>query len=281
MMNHKVIGVDMGGTKIRAGLLSGTRLIKESTKETPAKKSEKVVIDCLIQTIEKVIDPDSIGIGIGVPGLVDAKKGIVYDVTFIPSWKEVHLKEILENYFKIPVFVNNDSNCFALGEKFFGKGIHCSNFVAVTLGTGLGSGIIIENRLYSGTYTGAGEFGCISYKNSTIEDHCASGFFTRMGTNGEDLYLAAKNGDPKALAAFSTYGNNLSEAVKIILYTCDPEMIILGGSISNAWEFFIDSLWKGLEDYMFPVVLKTLKIEKSTLKDSAIFGAVGLVYNYS
>jgi glucokinase len=280
MIERKMIGVDMGGTKIHAGLISGKEIIAQNTLETPSKESEKVVMDRLIETIEKVYHSDCEGIGIGVPSVVDWKKGIVYNVTFIPSWKEVHVKEILENHFKIPVYVNNDSNCFALGEKFFGKGKDSSNFVAVTLGTGLGSGIIIENQLYSGTYTGAGEVGCIAYKNATIEDYCASGFFKQFNVNGEELWKAAKQGDKKAIELFSDFGKNLSDAFKIILYTFDPEMIILGGSISNAFEFFIDAVWKGLDDFMFPVVLKTLKIEKSNLKNGAVLGAAALVYNF-
>jgi len=280
MIERKIIGVDMGGTKIHAGLISGHSLVIEKKMETPAKESEKAVIDRLIETIEGVYYPGSEGIGIGVPGLVDSKKGIVYNVTFIPSWKEVRIREILENHFQIPVFVNNDSNCFALGEKYFGKGMDCSDFLAITLGTGLGSGVIINNRLYGGTYTGAGEVGCISFKDKTIEDYCAGGFFNSQGLTGEKMYDAAKNGDAKALNVFAEFGNNLSEAIKIILYTYDPEMIILGGSISNAYDFFIDSVWKGLEDFMFPVVLKTLRIEKSVLENAAILGAAALVYNF-
>jgi glucokinase len=280
MLKRKIIGVDMGGTKIHAALISGTEIISECTLDTPAKESEKAVIDRLIEAIQAVLQSDCEGIGIGVPSVVDAKKGIVYNVVAIQSWKEVHLKEILENHFKIPVYINNDSNCFALGEKFFGKGIDAANFVGVTIGTGLGSGIIIDNKLYHGVNTGAGEIGSISYKDGIIEQYCASEFFTSRGFDGEELYLAAKKGDQKAKDFFNEYGKNLSEVVKIILYSFDPELIILGGSISNAHEFFIDAVWKGLDDFMYPVGLKTLKIEKSELNNSAVLGAAALVYNY-
>jgi glucokinase len=281
MSERKIIGVDMGGTKIHTSLILGKEIISECILDTPAKESEKIVLDRLIRTIEQVYQPGCEGIGIGVPSVVDWKKGIVYDVVAIPSWKEVHVKKILENHFKIPVYVNNDSNCFALGENFFGKGIDSANFVGVTIGTGLGSGIIIENKLYQGVNTGAGEIGSISYKDGIIEQYCASEFFTTLGLDGEALYLAAKKGDQKALAIFKDYGRNLSEMVKIVLYAYDPEMIILGGSISNAYEFFIDAVWKGLDDFMFPVELKNLKIEKSELKNSAVLGAAALVYNYN
>jgi glucokinase len=281
MLERKIIGVDMGGTKIHASLISGREIVSEYIIDTPAKESEKIVIERLIEAIEKVFQPGCEGIGIGVPSVVDWKKGIVYDVVAIPSWKEVHLKEILENHFKIPVYINNDSNCFALGEKFFGKGIDFENFVGVTIGTGLGSGIIIKNKLYHGVNTGAGEVGSISYKDGIIEQYCASQFFTSLGLDGEELYMAAKNGDIKALSIFNEYGKNLSEVVKVIVYAFDPEVIILGGSISSAFEFFIDALWKGLDDFMYPVVLKTLKIEKSELKNSAVLGAAALVYDFS
>ncbi|WP_281238673.1 ROK family protein [Flavobacterium praedii] len=280
MLERKTIGVDMGGTKIHASLISGKEIISECTLDTPAKESEKAVLDRLIEAIEQVFQSDCEGIGIGVPSVVDSEKGIVYDVVAIPSWKEVHLKEILENHFKTPVYVNNDSNCFALGENFFGKGINASNFIGVTIGTGLGSGIIIDNKLYHGANTGAGEIGSISYKDGIIEQYTASEFFTSKGLDGEELYKAAKNGDQKALVTFEEYGKNLSEVVKIILYAYDPEVIILGGSISNAFEFFIEAVWKDLEDYMYPIALKTLKIEKSELKNSAVLGAAALVYNF-
>jgi glucokinase len=279
-LERKVIAVDMGGTKIHASLISGKEIISEFTIDTPSKESEKAVIDCLILAIEKVYEPNCDGIGIGVPSVVDSKNGIVYDVVAIPSWKEVPLKEILENHFKIPVHVNNDSNCFALGEKFFGKGIAHSNFVGVTIGTGLGSGIIINNKLYQGVNTGAGEVGSISFKDGIIEQYCASEFFTSNGLDGEKFYELAQKGDKKALAVFEEYGTNLAEVIKIILYSFDPEIIILGGSISNAFNHFIEAVWKGLDDYMYPIALKTLKIKKSELNNSALFGAAALVYNF-
>lgn len=281
MSERKIIGVDMGGTKIHSSLILGKEIISECILDTPAKESEKVVLDRLIKAIEQVYQPGCEGIGIGVPSVVDWKEGIVYDVVSIPSWKEVHVKKILEDHFKIPVYVNNDSNCFALGENFFGKGIDVANFVGVTVGTGLGSGIIIENKLYQGVNTGAGEIGSISYKDGIIEQYCASEFFISRGLDGEELYLKAKKGDPEALEIFKDYGKNLSEVVKIVLYAYDPETIILGGSISNAYEFFMDAVWQGLQDFMFPVELKKLKIEKSELKNSAVLGAAALVYNFN
>lgn len=275
-MTTKIIGVDMGGTKMQAGLVSD-KFIHVETISTPALEKEQVVLNQLIQLIEKVIEPDCTGIGIGVPSVVDSKKGIVYDVVAIPSWKEVHLKQKLESHFKIPVRVNNDSNCFALGEKFYGKGQGCSNFVAVTLGTGMGCGIVINDKLFEGANSGAGEIGCIPFREGIVEHYTAGAFFNSMNVDGAELYKRATANDAEALAIFKLYGGNLAEAIKMILYAYDPERIILGGSISQAYEFFIDAVWKGLEDFLYPKSLTRLKIEKSTLQNSAVLGAAALL----
>lgn len=277
MATKSIIGVDMGGTKIQAGVVSDNKLVTLETVPTPAGEAEQVVLHQLIQLIEKLIKPNCKGIGIGVPSVVDSKKGIVYDVVAIPSWKEVHLKQKLESHFKIPVRVNNDSNCFALGEKFYGKGRGCSNFVAVTLGTGMGCGIVINDKLFEGANSGAGEIGCIPFREGIVEHYTASAFLNSMNVDGAELYKRATANDAEALAIFKLYGGNLAEAIKMILYAYDPERIILGGSISQAYEFFIDAVWKGLEDFLYPKSLTRLKIEKSTLQNSAVLGAAALL----
>lgn len=277
MATKSIIGVDMGGTKIQAGVVSDNKLVTLETVPTPAGEAEQVVLHQLIQLIGKLIKSNCKGIGIGVPSVVDSKKGIVYDVVAIPSWKEVHLKQKLESHFKIPVRVNNDSNCFALGEKFYGKGRGCSNFVAVTLGTGMGCGIVINDKLFEGANSGAGEIGCIPFREGIVEHYTASAFFNSMNVDGAELYKRTTANDAEALAIFKLYGGNLAEAIKMILYAYDPERIILGGSISQAYEFFIDAVWKGLEDFLYPKSLTRLKIEKSTLQNSAVLGAAALL----
>lgn len=276
-MTTKIIGVDMGGTKMQAGLVSD-KLVHLETMPTPAREKEQVVLNQLIQLIEKVIKPDCIGIGIGVPSVVNSKQGIVYDVVAIPSWKEVHLKQKLEGHFKIPVRVNNDSNCFALGEKFYGKGQGCSTFVAITLGTGMGCGIIINDKLFEGANSGAGEIGCIPFREGRVEHYTASAFFKSLNADGAQLFKQAMAKDAAALAVFKQYGENLAVAIKMILYAYDPELIVLGGSISQAYEFFIDATWKGLDDFLYPKSLTRLKIEKSTLQNSAVLGAAALFH---
>lgn len=172
------IGVDLGGTNMRAGRISDNRLIEQASRPTPkdAKKCEDT-LEILLEAIRAVWNEDVKGIGIGVPSVVDRKKGIVYDVVNIPHWKEVHLKELLESQFNVPVYVDNDANCFALGERFFGEGRNYENFVGLTIGTGLGGGIIQQGKLLSDANCGSGEFGMLPYKDEILEYFCSGSYF--------------------------------------------------------------------------------------------------------
>ena len=158
----KIIGVDIGGTKISAALVIDGKITKQHSCPTPGDQPVETVINAIKHCIESIFDTEALGIGIGVPGLIDLENNYVINVVNIPKWNKVPLKGILEKSFNKLVVVNNDANCFALGEKHYGKGKFYKNFVGVTLGTGLGAGIVINDRLYSGSYCGAGEFGMMS-----------------------------------------------------------------------------------------------------------------------
>ncbi len=151
------IGVDLGGTNIRAALIDGQTIIRKAKSPCPAKGTCEEVLETVAGLICEVLCEGVEAIGIGVPSVVDTRRGIVYNVANIPSWVEVPLKDILEKRFGIPVNINNDSNCFTLGESRFGKGQGFGSMVGVTLGTGVGSGIIIDGKLYEGRNAGAGE----------------------------------------------------------------------------------------------------------------------------
>ena len=153
------------------------------------------------------------------------------------------IRGILEREFGLPVFVDNDANCFAFGEKIFGKGREFSNFVGVTLGTGVGSGIISAGRLLPDANCGSGEFGEVRIGGVKFDDWCGSHFFPdETGMSGAELSVLARMGDAKALKAFEEYGRRLSELVKLIVLVLDPEAVIFGGSIAKSFDFFGDAI---------------------------------------
>ncbi len=279
-MAKNIIGVDLGGTNARAALVSDQRLGEVSTAKINPDGSVDEVLEQLCGLIDHVKPRDIDGIGIGVPSVVDLARGIVYDVQNIPSWKEVPIKSILEKRYSVPVLANNDANCFALGEKHFGKGIGYRSVIGLIVGTGFAGGIIVDGKLYPGMNCGAGEFGMIPYLDSIYEHYCAGQYFTRqVGQTGAELFQRAVEGSQEAIEAFSKFGHHLGEGIKMIVYAYDPQMIILGGSVRRAFRFFEEAMWESIRSFAFSPAIKSLKIEVSELEHVALLGAAALHYD--
>lgn len=281
MNDKKIIGIDLGATNIRAGLVNGNQLSQIISKRINSGGSVDVVMNDIFELVNSLMDDRVSAIGIGVPSVVDVKQGIVYDVQYIPSWKEVHLKKIMEERFQIPVLVNNDANCFTLGEYYFGKGAGCENLVGLTIGTGLGAGIIINHRLFAGPNCGAGEFGMAEYLDHCYEYYASGQFFQNVyHTDGQEVYEKAKAGDLWAQQLYAEMGTHLGNAIKMIMYTYDASFIILGGSVRFAWPFFQKTMWQRINTFAYSTSIANLKIELSDLENSGILGAAGLYYDH-
>jgi glucokinase len=270
-----LVGVDLGGTNVRAGLVQNGRIIAFEARPHPPKANAEAIIDEICQTITKVLRPGVSGIGVGVPTLVN--KGIVYSPNNIPSWKVVPLQKILERRFHVPVILNNDAKCFALGELHFGAGRAYQNLVGLIVGTGLGAGVIINGKLYSGSNGGAGEIGSIAYKEKDFEYYCSGRFFQReFGLDGGALFVRAKNGDRKAQAMFAAFGDDFAHVIMALLYAYDPEIIVLGGSVSKAYSYFEGRMREKLKEFHFQNSLKHLKIVQSKKANIAVLAAASL-----
>ncbi|WP_037373384.1 ROK family protein [Salinimicrobium xinjiangense] len=276
-MNKKVVGVDIGATKTRIGIVLDAQVIRETEFPTSSEASKQQILDELTAGIEELAGTDFIGIGIGVPGLIDEENGILFDLLNIPALKEVRLKEHLEQHFGKPVRTTNDANVFAVGEKMFGEGKNFRNLVGITLGTGFGCGIIVHDRLYSGAFSSAGEFGNLQYLDKTIEDYCSGKFFQQRGMKGSDVFEQAKQGNEAALELFKEYGVHLGNAIKLIVNILSPQAILLGGSISEAFEFFEESMQDTMDSFPFKKVREQLIIESSNTPNIALLGAAALI----
>jgi len=279
-LNNQTIGIDLGGTNIRGGLVSEDNLSSIFSQKINASGSVDEVLKDLFSLVDKLISPSIKAIGIGVPGLVDTEQGIVYDVVNIPSWKQVSLGQLLEDRYHLPVFINNDANCFALGEFYFGKGKGSDSMIGLTIGTGLGSGVIIHKKLYAGRNGGAGEFGMIDYLDKYVEYYASGQFFKNVyNTDGETVFQKAKEGNKEAIAMYEEMGVHLGNAIRTILYALDVELIILGGSVRQAYPFFSKTLWQSLQNFAFQNAVKNLRIEVSELENSGLLGAAALYFD--
>jgi glucokinase len=280
MTENNIIGVDLGGTSIRAGKVWNHEILEIIKAPTNAEGTMEDVLETVFSVIDKSFDNNTQSIGIGVPSVVDVEKGIVYDVVNIPSWKIVPLKSILESRYHIPIYVNNDANCFALGEKYFGKAQDYNSVVGLCIGTGMGSGLIFNGKLYEGVNCGAGEFGNIPYLDSNFEYYCSGQFFSEVKKIAAvDAFNKAIHGDHATLKMFEEFGYHMGQAIKSILYAYDPEIIVMGGSLTNAYGLFCKTMYEAMQDFAYRNVLSKIKIEISELEHSAIYGAAALFLN--
>jgi glucokinase len=269
------LAIDLGGTNLRIGQINDGKIINQKSVTCPSKSNETVVLDLIKSLISEMMDPAVDGIGVGVPSVVDAERGIVYDVVNIPSWKEVHLKDILEDAFDVRVCVDNDVNCFVLGEKYFGVGKAFDHLVGITLGTGVGAGIIINGSLYRGANTGAGEIGALPYLQSDYEHYCSSDFFERSyHFTGKELTAQALEGNRMALDIWCQFGKHLGKLMQALMYTYDPQAIIIGGGIAKAAPFFTESMKNFMiEGFPYKRTVQNIQILFSTLAGSNLLGA--------
>lgn len=282
---QNIIGVDLGGTSIKAGLVSTKgRILKKYEMPTEARKGTKTVIGNIISSINSVKTGKISGIGIGSPGPMDYKKGIIINPVNLP-FKNQPLKNIIQNKFKIKTYLDNDANCFALGEAIFGSRKKYENIVGITLGTGIGGGVIINKKIYHGR-SNAAELGHMTIKfdgikarsgnNGDIEEYAAARGITRIfgGSNPYSIYKLALKGNKKAKKTFEKTGFYLGIEIANLLYAFDPDIIVVGGKISNSWQFFSKSMNETIKKRYFA---KPCPIVKSSLKDAGILGAAALV----
>lgn len=270
------LGIDIGGTTIGLGLVQDGKIIKKvSVPSFPAGATMEQTLDYLASQIAAILPAEATKIGIGVPSVVDVEKGIVYEATNIPSWQEVHIKENLEARFPVTVSVNNDANCFAMGAyAAYPKEQKPEVLVGITLGTGVGIGIIDRGRLFGGANCGAGELGCLPFRSGILEDYCSKKFFESRSLNSLETAQAAEKGDSKALALFDELGANLGELLCAVLFAYDPSHIAFGGGVAYNYPYFR----KAMEEYVkknFPYhnTVDRLKIDVFTGGDVLVTGA--------
>ncbi len=282
--NIKILGVDIGGTEIKAGLVEDCKIIDFVEVPTHANKSQKEIFSQICKAIDLVISKETRAIGIGVPAICDTKKGIVYDCVNIPSWKNYALKKEIETKYKLPVRINNDANCFALAELMCGKGIKFDNIVGITIGTGLGAGIIINGVLYEGKNCGAGEIGRLVIEGNKLETFCSSKYFNNNSANAEtnhnakqlyDIACNSKNSSvaKKAKQTYTDFGKDLGEAVSNVINAYSPEVVIIGGSIANAKKFFEKSMLSEIKLNIPKQSAKEIKVVFSSLNHAGVIGA--------
>jgi glucokinase len=270
------IGIDLGGTSIKGGRVESGRMVRnEVFPVNPEGTCESIFRDICV-LIKELWNNQVKGIGFAVPAIIDFKSGTIYGLSNIPQFNGFAIREALEAEFPAKVILQNDANCFVLGEKHFGEARGFQDVVGLITGTGTGAGLIIDGKLYNGKHFGAGELGMIPYLDGCYEDYCSGQFFTsHYKASGEALAARAKNGDAEALSAFINYGLHLGSLINLICYVIDPQVIVIGGSVSRSFKWYQPGLSESLGKFYFDYPEKVI-IRPAVSPDIAIYGAVSL-----
>jgi len=277
MNSKKYIGVDIGGTSIVAARFSEDELIEKHEVPTGPKRPAEEILESLYSAIDPLLTDEVVGIGIGMPGFMDTESGEILAINNIPSFQGVSVKKAVEVKFGLPAFQNNDANCFALGEAYFGAGKGFKSMVGITMGTGLGSGIIIDRKIHSGLAGGAGEVGCVPIQGGIGDDFCSNALFVNeYQKNGIDLYREAKAGNQESRKAFNHLAQNLGEIIRLLMYIVAPEAFIIGGSVAKSWEFLEKPLREEMDQFRVKLISSKTKLLPAQLENAGLYGAAAL-----
>ncbi len=289
-----LIGVDIGGTKCAVTLSTcyPINIIDKISFETKTKdRGPKEIIDEIIFNINNLIDKykikiDAIGISCGGP--LNSKEGIILSPPNLPNWDFVPIVKILQDNFCVKTFLQNDANACALVEWKLGAGRNAQNMVFLTMGTGMGAGIIADGKLITGANDNAGEIGHIKLsengplgygKIGSFEGFCSGAGiakYAKMKLNDEDfedidtktLAERAKKGDEFAKEVFKEVGEKLGEGISIIVDTLNPELIVIGSIFNRCEEFLRPSMEMAIEREALNISKNNLKVVKSELSES-------------
>jgi len=268
------IGVDIGGTYIKAGLVDKGEVIEDIIVKTG--KTKKEILSNIFFVVKSLFSSKVKSIGVGCPGpFKNLQKGIPGKQKNLPL-NNVELKKEIKKRFKVPVFVNNDANCFALAETIYGKGKDYNIVLGITLGTGLGTGLVINKNIYSGRGN-ALEFSTAKFQGETYENLLGAEAIMKIvkrknipAKTPEELFNRAKKGCKRSAKAWEEYGKILGEALAFLTQTLDPEIIIVGGKITGAWKYFSKNMNSNIKKN---TTFKPPKVVRSTLNGPGVIGA--------
>ena len=295
MMSERIaVGVDLGGTKIVAGLVtdSGRIMAKPVKVATNAQDPAEEIMKRMIGAINKTLDEAGLtvdkiaGIGIGSPGPLDLKKGIILNTGNLPTLNNYKIKSRIKKEFSLPVKVNNDANCFALGEACFGAVMRIKLAVGVTLGTGFGCGLIINGRIYDGATGTAAEIDMCPYLEGNLEDYISGRGVEKIyqslsgkSSTPKEIEDLARHNDPVARETWQCFGTHLGVALSYVVNLFDPDTIMVGGSLSNAFDLFFTATMETLNQNVNPIPSANVKVVKAKLGSNAGFiGAACLFF---
>ena len=315
-MKKVAIGVDIGGTSVKLGVVDGAgKLLMRDNFSTKELKGRKAMIKKLVECIQALVKQAEAkgmkvrGVGVGAPGPIEVEKGFVYFFPNIPGWKNTPFKQLLEKRLKMPVRIDNDANAMALGEYLFGAGKGADSLVALTLGTGIGGGIVMNGKLFHGHTYSAAEMGhmvinekgplCACGNRGCVETYVGNGYFAaevkrRLNAGAKSILSqwikkgevltpllvkqAAWKGDDFSKKMWEETAEHLATALAALVNILNPERIVIGGGISQQAGVLFKPLIRALNRKAFPIAVRSVKVVPAKLgADAGLIGAAALI----
>jgi glucokinase len=279
---RQLIGIDLGGTAIKIGRFDPQGHVLAALElPTPRPSVPGAVTRALVEAVER-IDPDRRAdrVGIGLPGPMDGSGRVARIAINLDGWEDVPLADWLEPQLERPVTLGNDANCALLGEAWHGAARGCGDVVLLTLGTGVGGGVLLGGRLFIGHGGAAGELGligldpegppCHSGNRGSLEQYCSIGGLGRLSPlDPAELVRRADGGDPGALEVWRRYGRVLGCGLSSLLYVLTPELVLIGGGLSAAARHFLPAVQREVEERVLLPCREGLVIRPCALGNGA------------
>lgn len=291
----KVIGLDIGGTAVKYGLLDENGVILELGEfPTEAEKGVENLFKNICGVIDKYLSDDILGIAVSGTGQIDGTIGkVIGGNPIIPGWIGTNLVEKLEDRYKIPAVLENDVNCAALGEKWLGAGKNSENFVCLTIGTGIGGGIILNGDIFRGDTYVAGEFGhiqivksgeeCLCGKKGCYERYASATALVKMvkektgkTLNGKEIFELEKSGDKEIKEIVDRWIDYFTDGLSTIAYIFNLPLVVIGGGVTKQGEYLLNRILVSLDSKLGINYKKNLKIKFAELGNNA--GILGAEY---
>lgn len=310
----KAIAIDLGGTNIKAAVVDKEKgIIEQTSTPTNAELGKDLLLDRIAGTIEELTQRDgAIGVGMGLPGMVSIDQTTVFHPPNLPGWEQVNAAEEISTRIGLPCRIENDANIAAIGSMHFGVGKNYDSFIMITLGTGVGGGIIINNKLFKGTRGMAGELGHViidyhgplsnSVTRGTIEAYLGQRFLSRFASDmiiqypsnelykkfhGNfdklepiDLTQEANRGNDLAVEILEKTGQRLGYAIINYMHILDIRKFVLSGGVSKAGKWLFEPAKEIVRKHVMPPFLDGFELVYEDLgNDSSLLGAAGLAFD--
>jgi len=304
-MSSTAIGIDFGGTTVKFGVVRGAEIVaRHPSLITQDYRDHELLLRAIRETIEELrrSNPEVAAVGAGLPGIIDSVNGRVYQLSNVPGWEDVPLTSFLEEWTGLPAAIDNDANAMAYAEWLFGAGHEGTNVVCVTLGTGVGGGLILDGKLYRGSQLGAGEIGQMiidpngpkgQYGNNGALEKYVGNF--QIAERAQALYResgltksweecsplalenAARAGDRVAKQVWDEVGCAIAITLCNIVWLLNPDRIVIGGGVARAGEYVFGPIRRVINEQTMKVFHQDLTIVPAKLgNDAGIIGSAAL-----